>query len=75
MDGVEWVKYECSWNGKESGIDSITLTEPKGLRSGMWEVAIIINGVVLLNEQIYVSGDWDYWDPAGNFNSCYGKTN
>jgi len=75
MGGNEWIKYDCTWNGSESGHDSVSLTEPKGLHSGTWEVTIIVNGQVLLSEQIYISGNWDYWDPAGTLNSCYGTTN
>jgi hypothetical protein len=74
MDGREWIKYDCTWTGSENGQESVKLTEPKGLHSGTWELTIIVDGDVLLNEQISVSGNWDYWDPAGTLNSCYGTT-
>lgn len=72
MDGREWIKYDCTWTGSENGRESIKLTEPKGLHSGTWELTIIVDGNVLLSEQINVSGSWDYWNPAGTLNSCYG---
>lgn len=73
MNGREWIRYACTWPGPTTGIDTVTLTEPKGLHSGIWEVTISVNGAVLLQEQIQVQGKWDYWDPAGSFNSCYGQ--
>ncbi len=75
MDGKEWIRYECLWSGSENGRDSVKLTEPKGLHSGTWELTITVNDEILLREQINVSGNWDYWDPAGSINSCYGTTN
>lgn len=74
MNGKEWIKYDCTWTGNENGRESVKLTEPKGLHSGTWELTVIVDGNVLLNEKITVSGDWDYWDPAGTLNSCYGTT-
>lgn len=73
MNGQEWVRYSCIWPGPQTGIDTVTLTEPKGLYSGTWEMTIIVNGQVLLEEQIQVEGDWTYWDPAGSFDTCYRK--
>lgn len=74
MDGREWIKYDCIWTGNESGRDTLALTEPKGLHSGTWEVTISINGDVVLREQIFISGNWNYWDPAGTLHTCYGTT-
>jgi hypothetical protein len=74
MDGNEWIRYDCAWSGNESGRDSVKLTEPKGLHSGSWELTISVNNETLLREQINISGNWDYWDPAGTLNSCYGTT-
>jgi serine/threonine protein kinase len=71
MNDREWIRYTCTWPGPTTGTDTVTLTEPKGLHSGTWEVTITIDGVVLLKGQVLVEGDWDYWDPAGSFNRCY----
>lgn len=73
MNGQEWVRYDCSWPGPENGTDRVTLSEPKGLHSGIWEVTISVDRVVLLQEQITVQGNWTYWDPAGYFDTCYGQ--
>lgn len=73
MNGQEWVRYDCTWPGPESGTDEISLTEPDGLHSGTWEVAITVAGTELMREQIQVTGNWNYWHPAGTFYSCYGK--
>lgn len=70
-DGREWIKYQCIWPGPESGTDNVVLTEPGGLHSGIWEVSIMIDGEVLLHEQILVEGNWEYWSPAGVRNRCY----
>ena len=74
MNGKEWIKYDCTWTGNEDGRESVKLTEPKGLHSGTWKLTILVDENVLLNEQINVSGNWDYWDPAGTVKSCYGTT-
>jgi hypothetical protein len=57
MDGKEWVRYECSWQGPETGFDEVTLTEPKGLHSGIWQIEIFINNERLLHETITVEGN------------------
>jgi len=75
LKGKEWIRYDCTWTGPESGLDSVKLTEPKGLHSGEWELKIEVNGMILLTEQINVAGNWTYWDPAGTLDSCYGTTN
>ena len=75
MNGREWIKYDCTWTKSENGRDSVELTEPKGLHSGTWQLSIMVDNTVLINEQINISGDWDYWDPAGTLTSCYGTTN
>lgn len=73
MDGREWIHYECTWPGPVSGTDEVTLTEPQGLHSGEWQVIISIDGIPVMSESIYIDGDWDYWDPVGYFEGCYGK--
>jgi serine/threonine protein kinase len=71
--GMEWARYECIWPHASSGTDSVTFTEPDGIRSGNWLLTIIINGDILVTENITVQGNWDYWSPAGKFTTCYGK--
>jgi hypothetical protein len=72
-DGKEWVRYDCTWPGPSSGVDDITLTEPNGLASGTWIISILVDGREILHDFVRISGSWSYWDPAGTFNSCYGK--
>jgi serine/threonine protein kinase len=72
-NGEEWVRYQCLWPGPTSGVDDVPLTEPDGLRSGVWEVSILLDGVTVLREQLTVSGNWQFWFPAGVFNTCYGR--
>jgi hypothetical protein len=71
--GREWVRYECEWPNNSSGTEKVTLTEPDGLHSGEWLLTVLINNQVLLSETIDVLGNWNYWSPAGYFNTCYGK--
>ena len=74
MDGKEWIRYSCTWTGNSDGHDAVELREPYGLHSGTWEMRIYINGKMLIKEQIYLSGNHTYWDPAGTLNKCYGLT-
>jgi len=71
--GEEWVVYDCTWPGPAAGEDVITLTEPDGLRSGPWELIIRVEGEEVLHKAFTVTGDHEYWHPAGSFNTCYGK--
>lgn len=73
MNGNVWAEYNCSWDGPTTGTEEITLTEPAGLKSGYWDVEIFVDGNRIMSDYIYVEGNWDYWDPAGYFGSCYGK--
>ncbi|HLE29653.1 MAG TPA: serine/threonine-protein kinase [Anaerolineales bacterium] len=73
MTGQEWVRYDCTWPGPATGIDNVTLSEPDGLHSGVWEVTIALDGVVYMREQVIVEGNWTFWSPAGVFGTCYGK--
>ena len=70
MDGAPWVTYECDWPGPSDGLFEVTLSEPMGLRSGIWTVRVTVDGEELLQERIEVQGSWDYWDPAGTFKRC-----
>ena len=72
-NGQEWVRYQCLWPGPDSGVDNVPLTEPAGLRSGVWEVSILLNDEVVAQEQLTITGGWTFWSPAGVFNTCYGR--
>jgi len=72
-DGKEWARYSCNWDGPSSGTDLITLTEPAGLASGKWTMTISVEGIVIAEKTIEIKGNWEYWDPAGEFYTCYGK--
>lgn len=71
--GKEWIKYICTWPGPTDGKDVVILSEPKGLRSGVWEMTITINGTVLLREKVQIQGEYTFWDPVGTVNGCYGE--
>ena len=71
--GDLWAHYDCTWPGPSSGVDTVTLTDPAGLRSGIWEVTIRVDGQVAMQEQITLTGNVQRWSPAGYFDSCYGK--
>ncbi len=72
MNGREWIRYTCNWDGPSSGVETLKLTEPKGLASGTWEITVLIDNVPVLTEEIVVVGDWDYWSPGGIINACRG---
>jgi hypothetical protein len=62
--GEEWVRYQCKWDGPESGIFETALTEPVGLRSGEWTMEVFVNGKLVTQKSITVQGSYDYWDPV-----------
>jgi serine/threonine protein kinase len=72
-NGEEWVRYQCLWPGPASGVDEVPLTEPDGLRSGVWEVTILLNDDIVVQEQLTITGNWTFWFPAGVFDTCYGR--
>jgi len=74
MNGMEWIRYSCNWDGPISGTEVLTLKEPKGLHSGTWQITILVNDKVVLSEEITITGNWTYWDPAGTINACHGTT-
>jgi len=74
MQGREWARYTCIWTGASSGTETqVTLSEPDGLHSGIWQVRILIDDVELMREEFTVVGNWTFWEPGGSFDSCYGK--
>jgi hypothetical protein len=72
-DMGEWARYECAWPGPENGLFEITLTDPQGLRSGEWIVTVLVDGRVLLQESLWIEGNYEHWNPAGYFTACTGK--
>lgn len=70
VNGEEWVHYDCTWPGPEAGLAEIELREPGGLYSGAWEVTVSVNDVILLQQQLFVDGDWSFWDPVGTSQTC-----
>ena len=72
-NGQEYVRYDCIWPGPGSGVDDeVVLTHSRGLRAGTWELTIRVEGQTVLQEQITLTGNHDYWRPVGTFNRCYG---
>ncbi|MCB0059761.1 MAG: hypothetical protein KDE45_22135, partial [Caldilineaceae bacterium] len=69
----EWVRYDCTWPGPSDGTVEVTLTEPNGLHSGEWEMSIVVDGAVILQESFVVEGSWRAWYPAGVIPNCFGK--
>jgi hypothetical protein len=69
-NGEEWIRYHCNWDGPRTGTEIVQLTEPEGLRSGVWEMVVIANGTEILRESITLFGGFDYWDPAGLKDTC-----
>jgi len=70
-EGNEWVRYDCNWDGPQTGEDSVILKEPQGLRSGTWEVTIAIEDDLVMRERLFIEGNWDYWAPAGVYYVCH----
>jgi hypothetical protein len=54
-------------------VDEVPLTEPEGLRSGIWEISILLDDEIVVQEQLTVTGNWTFWFPAGVFDTCYGR--
>ncbi len=68
--GQEWVRYQCKWDGPESGVFETDIREPAGLRSGEWTMEIHVNGQLVAQESFTVQGNYSYWVPAGTINRC-----
>jgi hypothetical protein len=49
------------------------LFHTSGLRNGEWQLTIRVDGDVLLQEQITLTGAHDVWLPVGTFSTCYGS--
>ncbi len=63
--GQNWINYQCTWHGPESGSQEIVLQEPGGLRSGVWDVVITVQDVEAARASVNVAGSFGFWDPAG----------
>lgn len=72
-NGETFAAYDCSWDGPSSGMDSVTLSEPAGLRAGVWEVIFRIEDEEVARSEITLTGNETNWDPVGTFDTCYGK--
>jgi hypothetical protein len=73
IDG-EWIQYSCAWDGPSSGTETTALSIPGGVRSGTWEMTVMVDNIEVLKESIDVSGTVDYWFPQGLKNTCRLKT-
>ena len=71
VEGTEWVRYDCRWDGPSAGTDEISLFDGSGLHSGSWELTVTINDIVVLRESVFVEGNNTNWNPPGISNSCY----
>jgi hypothetical protein len=76
-----WATFTTNWDdcvypnssSPQPGMEAHTFTEPNGIASGVWTITVEINGEVLLQKNLTVLGNWNYFDPAGLFTSCSGK--
>ena len=68
--GQEWVRYQCKWDGPESGVFETDLREPAGFRSGEWTMEIYVNGKLISQNAFTVKGNYSYWEPAGTIYRC-----
>lgn len=73
VNGLEWVRYDCVWQGAPAGMDEVELREPMGFHSGEWKISISVKGEIVLEANLIVEGNNTYWDPAGAFDTCYGE--
>jgi serine/threonine-protein kinase len=65
-NGDEWVRYNCRWQGAESGVFYGRLWDRDGLRSGEWKVKITVTGGFTFSQSVFVEGNYTFWSPAGN---------
>jgi hypothetical protein len=68
-NGQEWIRFDCTWQGTETGSKNFKLFDTGGLRSGLWVMKIISEGEVIAQAEVLVEGSYDYWAPAG-YQSC-----
>jgi hypothetical protein len=74
VSGREWAHYDCVWTGPATGVDQIILNEPEGLTSGTWEITIKVNQIILLKSSFLIQGGFEFWNPPGNIDKCYGPS-
>jgi predicted transcriptional regulator len=65
-----WVKYSCVWEGPPEGTENISMIEGEGFHSGTWTVTIRVNRELVMQETVFIEGNWDYWYPPGDFDFC-----
>jgi hypothetical protein len=56
MNGRDWIRYNCRWDGPSSGTEPLKLTEPGGLADGTWVLRVTVNNETLLEEEIVLVG-------------------
>lgn len=60
-----WVRYECAWDQPESGQFQMEIRDTDvGLRSGIWQMTVAVEGKEILSEEITIPGNADGWDPV-----------
>lgn len=65
-NGEEWVRYNCRWQGAESGVFYGRLWDRDGLRSGEWTVKITVPGGFTFSQSVFIEGNYTFWSPPGN---------
>jgi hypothetical protein len=65
FQGLEWIRYDCIWQGPETGTFSVRLWDEGGLRSGTWTLIMSIDGELAAQAIVTIGGQNNYWAPAG----------
>ena len=66
-----WVTYDCTWTDPPTGNKTFSLYDVKGLTSGTWQLMIFLNDALMMQERLFIQGNWNYWSPAGIRHTCY----
>ena len=60
-----WARYECLWDQPESGQLQVDLRDPDvGLRSGIWEMSLSVEGKTILRGEVEIPGNAGGWAPV-----------
>jgi len=67
-----WMTYDCSWDRSSSGEINMKFYETGGgLASGAWTLIMKVDDAVVLQEQLTIAGNENYWAPLSPLYKCF----
>ena len=63
--------YDCTWDRGSSGEVSTKFYDNGGLAAGTWTITMEVNDQVVLQENISIGGNENYWAPLAPLYQCF----